>query len=103
MNFEILSLVVEELVALLTNARVERVYQGRGGGLYILLNRDRKKFNLLLSPDRAMPRLHLVSTKPAAEDPPHWFRPFSQEPRVRRTGDGHQSAEPGPGRGDPLQ
>jgi predicted ribosome quality control (RQC) complex YloA/Tae2 family protein len=73
MNFYILSRVVDELDALLMNARVERVYQGRGGGLYILLNRDRKKFILLLSPDRAMPRLHLVTAKPVAEDPPHSF------------------------------
>jgi predicted ribosome quality control (RQC) complex YloA/Tae2 family protein len=72
-HLNILALVVEELAALLTNTRVERVYQGRGGGLYILLNRDRKKFSLLLSPDRAMPRLHLVSAKPVAEDPPHGF------------------------------
>ncbi len=73
MNFDVLSLVVEELDALLMNARVDRVYQGRGGGLYLLLNRERKKFILLLSPDRAMPRLHLVSAKPDAEDPPHGF------------------------------
>ena len=73
MHFEILSLVVKELAAFLMNARVERVYQGRGGGMYLLLNRDRKKFILLLSPDRSMPRLHLVSAKPAAEDPPHGF------------------------------
>jgi predicted ribosome quality control (RQC) complex YloA/Tae2 family protein len=73
MNFHILSLVVEELSALLANARVERVYQGKDGGLYLLLHRERKKFVLLLSPDRAMPRLHLVSAKPAAEDLPHGF------------------------------
>ncbi len=73
MNFQMLSLVTEELDALLTNARVERVYQGRGGGLYFLLNRERKKFILLLSPDRAIPRLHLVSAKPAAETMPHGF------------------------------
>jgi predicted ribosome quality control (RQC) complex YloA/Tae2 family protein len=72
-HLNILAPVVEELAALLTNTRVERVFQGRGGGLYILLNRDRKKFNLLLSPDRALPRLHLVSAKPVAEDPPHGF------------------------------
>lgn len=90
MNFEILSLVVEELAALLTNARVERVYQGGGGGLYLLLNRERKKFILLLSPDRAMPRLHLVSAKPAAEDPPHGFILFlrSHVSGARMTGIG---------------
>lgn len=73
MNFEMLSRVVEELAALLPNARVERVYQGSGGGVYLLLSRERKKIMLLLGPDRAMPRLHLVSVKPAAEDPPHGF------------------------------
>jgi predicted ribosome quality control (RQC) complex YloA/Tae2 family protein len=73
MNFHILSLVVEELSALLAKARVERVYQGKDGGLYLLLHRERKKFVLLLSPDRAMPRLHLVSAKAAAEDLPHGF------------------------------
>jgi predicted ribosome quality control (RQC) complex YloA/Tae2 family protein len=73
MNFHILSLVVEELSALLTNARVERVYQGKHGGLYLLLHRERTKFVLLLSPDRSMPRLHLVSVKPAAGDSPHRF------------------------------
>lgn len=73
MDFKILSTVVEELTALLTNARVDRVYQGNGGGLYILLHRDRQKFILLISPDRAMPRMHLVSAKPAAENSPCGF------------------------------
>jgi predicted ribosome quality control (RQC) complex YloA/Tae2 family protein len=73
MHFHILALVVEELDKLLKNSRVDRVYQGSGGGLYLLLNRERKKFILLLSPDRAMPRLHLVSVKPDAVDPPHGF------------------------------
>jgi predicted ribosome quality control (RQC) complex YloA/Tae2 family protein len=72
-NFHILSLVVEELDALLTNARVERVYQGSEGGLYCLLSRERKKFILLLSPDRALPRIHLVSVRPVAQNPPHGF------------------------------
>lgn len=73
MNFHVLSLVVEELSALLTNARVERVYQGKDGGLVLLLHRERNKFILLLSPDRALPRLHLLSAKPPARDQPHGF------------------------------
>lgn len=73
MNFELLSSVVEELSFLITGARVERVYQGIGGGMYIVLNRDRKKFILLLSPDRTLPRLHLVSEKTAASSSPHTF------------------------------
>lgn len=73
MNFQLLSQVVEELSSLIIGARVERVYQGPDGGLLIALNRDRKKFVLLLSPDRALPRLHLVAAKPPADDPPHAF------------------------------
>jgi hypothetical protein len=34
----------------------------RGGGLYLLLNRERKI--VLRFPDRALPRLHLASVKP---------------------------------------
>ncbi len=73
MNFHVLSLVVEELSALLTNARVERVYQGRGGEACFLFSGKGKKSVLLLSFDRSLPRLHLVSSKPAADDNPHGF------------------------------
>jgi predicted ribosome quality control (RQC) complex YloA/Tae2 family protein len=73
MNVQLLSQIVEELSALITGARVERVYQGTGGGLYMNLNRGRKKFILLFSPDRAMPRLHLVTAKPLIDDPAHGF------------------------------
>ncbi len=73
MNFQTLSLVIEELAALLTGARLERVIQGREGGLYFLLRRDRKNYALLLSPDRALPRMHLVRSKPQSVDTPHSF------------------------------
>jgi predicted ribosome quality control (RQC) complex YloA/Tae2 family protein len=73
MDFQFLSNVIEELSSLATGARVERVYQETGNGIYILLHQDRKKFILLLSPDRALPRLHLVSVKPAADTTPHPF------------------------------
>jgi predicted ribosome quality control (RQC) complex YloA/Tae2 family protein len=72
-HLNILEPVVEELGGLLENTRVERVYQGRGGGLIVLLGRGRQQFILLISADRAMPRLHLISAKPLAEDPPHGF------------------------------
>jgi predicted ribosome quality control (RQC) complex YloA/Tae2 family protein len=64
MNFQLLSQVVDELAALITGARVERVYQGADGALVFILGRDRVKFNLLISPDRSLPRLHLVTAKP---------------------------------------
>jgi predicted ribosome quality control (RQC) complex YloA/Tae2 family protein len=73
MNFELLSSVVGELSLLTTGARVERVYQETDGGIYVLLHRDRQKFSLLLSPDRTLPRLHLVSDKPTADTTPHPF------------------------------
>jgi predicted ribosome quality control (RQC) complex YloA/Tae2 family protein len=73
MKFQILSQVVEELSSLITGARLKRVYQGTDGGLYFLFHCERKNYILLLSPDRTLPRLHLVSTKPAASTSP---RPF---------------------------
>src|SRR3990172_3045059 len=73
MNFQLLSQVVEELAALITTARVERVYQGADGALVFILGRDRRKFNLLISPDRSLPRMHLVTAKPLAGDAPHSF------------------------------
>lgn len=71
MHYEILEPVVEELSFLLIGARVERVLQGEDGGLYLLFRKDRKNFALLLSPDRSLPRLHLVSRKPRSASDPH--------------------------------
>jgi len=73
MDYQFLLNVVNELALLLTNARVERVYQGTGNGIYALFHRDRQKFILLLSPNRTLPRLHVVSDKPAANTTPHPF------------------------------
>src|SRR5574342_362837 len=66
MDFQLLQKVVAELSSLIIGARVDRVYQGTGGELYLLLHRRRKNGVLLISPDRSLPRLHLVSTKPPA-------------------------------------
>src|SRR5512143_449801 len=71
MHYDVLVPVVEELSSLLTGARVERVLQGEDGGLYLLFRRDRKNFVVLLSPDRSLPRLHLVSRKPVSASNPH--------------------------------
>ena len=57
---------MQELSEVISGARVERVYQGAGSELYVVLRKNRKDHVLLLSPDPALPRLHLVSTKPAA-------------------------------------
>jgi predicted ribosome quality control (RQC) complex YloA/Tae2 family protein len=71
MNFEALSRVVQELSSLVTGARVERVLQGEDGGLYLLFRKERKNFTLLVSPERSLPRLHLVSRKPRSAFDPH--------------------------------
>jgi predicted ribosome quality control (RQC) complex YloA/Tae2 family protein len=73
LDFQILSQVIQELSDFLSNARVERVFQGQEGGLYLLLQRDRKKYTLLLSPDRSLPRMHLVSEKPRSDGTLHPF------------------------------
>jgi predicted ribosome quality control (RQC) complex YloA/Tae2 family protein len=66
MDFQLLQKVVAELSPLIIGARVDRVYQGAGGELYLVLHRRRKNDVLLISPDRSLPRLHLVSAKPPA-------------------------------------
>jgi predicted ribosome quality control (RQC) complex YloA/Tae2 family protein len=71
MHYDMLAPVVEELSSLLTGARVERVLQGEDGGLYLLFRKERKHFTLLVSPERSLPRLHLVSRKPHSAADPH--------------------------------
>jgi len=72
MHVDVLIPVVDELASLLIGARVERVLQGKeDGGLYLLFRRNRGNSILLLSPQRSMPRMHLVSKKPRSSDEPH--------------------------------
>ncbi|HXY53986.1 MAG TPA: NFACT family protein [Nitrospirota bacterium] len=83
MDFQILQKVVDELSTLITGARVDRLYQGFGGELYLVLHRRRNNAVLLISPDRSMPRLHLVSAKPPAV---HALTGFAQYLKSRVTG-----------------
>ena len=83
MDFHILQKVVDELSSLITGARVDRLFQGVGGELYLVLHRRRKNAILLISPDRSMPRLHLVSAKPPAI---HTLTGFAQYLKSRVTG-----------------
>jgi predicted ribosome quality control (RQC) complex YloA/Tae2 family protein len=80
MDFQIIQKVVVELSSLIIGARVDRVYQGVSGELYLVLHRRQRKGVLLISPDRSMPRLHLVSTKPPAV---HALQGFSQHLKSR--------------------
>jgi predicted ribosome quality control (RQC) complex YloA/Tae2 family protein len=73
MDFDLLSQVVDELSALLSGARLERVYQEGNHGICLLFHWNRKDQVLLVSPNRSLPRLHLVSKKPPAANPVHGF------------------------------
>jgi predicted ribosome quality control (RQC) complex YloA/Tae2 family protein len=83
MNFQILQKVVAELSSLVTGARVDRIYQGAGGELCLVLHRRRKNSILLMSADRSMPRLHLVGKKPSAV---HALQGFALYLKSRMTG-----------------
>jgi predicted ribosome quality control (RQC) complex YloA/Tae2 family protein len=83
MRLDILLSVVEELSLLLTGARVERVLQGEDRALYLLFRNNRTNYALLLSPLRALPRLHLASAKPRSSSDPH---PLVLHLRSRITG-----------------
>jgi len=88
MDFQILLHIVEELNPLLAGARVERIHEGVDGGVYFVFRKDGKNSILLLSPDRSMPRIHLITSKPAFSDSPHGFVQFlrSHLPGKRVTG-----------------
>ncbi len=63
--------IVEELSLILEGARLERVFQGADRNIYFLLRKGGKNFILLLSPQRFLPRMHLVSRKPHSVSDPH--------------------------------
>lgn len=84
MHFDMLLSVIEELDSLLKGARVERVIQGKDdGALYLLFRTARKNITLLVSPDRALSRMHVVSRKPQSAEGPH---PLVLNLRSRLTG-----------------
>lgn len=64
MDLNVLKQVVGELSALLPGALVERVYEGTDRALYLSLRKQRLDLVLLMSPDRSLPRMHLVSNRP---------------------------------------
>jgi predicted ribosome quality control (RQC) complex YloA/Tae2 family protein len=73
MKLSLFSRVVKELADLIPGARLERVYQGTDGFFYLLFHREKKKYVLLISPDRTLPRLHLIDGKTAAAANAHSF------------------------------
>jgi len=73
MDYYLLTQIVKELSQSLSGARLERVLQGTDRDIYFLFRKDRKNFILLLSPQRSLPRMHLVSRKPQSVSDPHPF------------------------------
>lgn len=73
MEFAVLSRIVQELAALLPGSNVDKVVQGKDDSLSLGLYLRGKRFALLLSPDRSLPRLHLVTGKVTGADVPSGF------------------------------
>ncbi len=73
MDFQLLSQVVDELANILRGAKVDKVVQGPGERLLLVFHQAKKNYYLLLSPDRSLPRMHLVSPKPAGTGTPAGF------------------------------
>jgi predicted ribosome quality control (RQC) complex YloA/Tae2 family protein len=66
-NFTTLSSIVDELSCLISRARVTRVFEDIYKNIILVLSAGKKDDRfLLISPDRALPRFHLVAEKPAS-------------------------------------
>ncbi len=70
MDFDILSKVVDELAPLISGARIDKVVQAGENDICLVLHRaGMKSLPLLISVDRNLSRLHLISSRP--EGVPH--------------------------------
>lgn len=76
MDASLLSRVIHELDARLRGGRIDRVRQGRGGDLFLVVAGNRRRDVLLLSPDRMLPRIHLLRTRPEHSGSPTGFGLF---------------------------
>jgi predicted ribosome quality control (RQC) complex YloA/Tae2 family protein len=65
LDLDILVKVVDELAAILPGARVDKVVQGSDHDLFLVLHQGQRNYFLFLSPQRALPRIHLVFRKPS--------------------------------------
>ncbi len=66
MEYPLLVRVVEELAGVLPGARVDKVVPAEDEEFVLLLRQKGRNHFLLISPERALPRIHLISRKPAA-------------------------------------
>ncbi len=67
MNFTDLSAVVYELSSLISGARVKHVFEDDRKSIILVLHNGAKDFFLLVSADRSLPRIHLLTKKPASK------------------------------------
>src|SRR5574340_24567 len=73
MDLNILSMVMEELAAVFPGSRVDKVVPVEGGGLSLILHKGASRPILFLSPDRSLPRIHVLSYKPEPAVRPSGF------------------------------
>jgi predicted ribosome quality control (RQC) complex YloA/Tae2 family protein len=73
LDYQLLSQVADELANVLPGAKVDKVVQGSDNNLLLVLHHAKKNYYLLLSPDRSLPRMHLISRKPAGTGTPAGF------------------------------
>jgi predicted ribosome quality control (RQC) complex YloA/Tae2 family protein len=73
LDYQLLSKVADELANILPGAKVDKVVQGSGNSLLLILHQTKKNYYLLLSPNRSLSRMHLISRKPAGTGTPAGF------------------------------
>ena len=73
MDLSLLSQVVDELAPMLAGAKVDKVVHTPEDNLLLVLHRTKKNYYLLLSLERSLPRIHLISRKPSGTDAPAGF------------------------------
>lgn len=76
MDYETLRQVVDELSHAVVGALAERVYEGEDRCIYLDLRKSKREYILLLSPERSMPRMHLVSGRPRSSGKPSLFTQY---------------------------
>lgn len=70
LELDLLTRIVDELAGILPGSRVDKVVQSDGHRLFLVLHKRNRNLVLLLSPDRSLPRIHLVSRRPAGTGSP---------------------------------
>jgi predicted ribosome quality control (RQC) complex YloA/Tae2 family protein len=83
MELQTLSAVIAEVSSLFLGARVDRVYESDVRDIIMIVRNAGRRFVLLISPDRSLPRVHMLSRKPTAGPS---LRPFTLYLRSRITG-----------------